>query len=357
MHAGTVRLIYRLALEGDGTSCSMGVKNIVACLNQRRILTRGGGRWGIGRVHRILTRTTYVGRHDFNKRAKDKTLKPTSEILTGNVPPLIEQATFDALQAHLRARNQKVTPAHVVSGPTLLSGICFCADCGGAMTLRTGKGGRHRYDACSIKARQGETGCKGRSIPMDKLDNLVAEHIADRLPQPGRLKVQRFARKARERIRIDGGGYRRDHLRALAQRVEVADREVRILRSKSNLLHTLTAAAGAKPATPCVRSSVLSGGRGGIRTHEGALPPAGFQDRCLKPLGHPSLPPFESRAPRHIANGACGRDSVAATARRSAEVPATGRALLEVLTTTVPRRRRRTTGPGPAKSFFRTHRT
>ena len=66
--------------------------------------------------------------------------------------------------------------------------------------------------------------------------------------------VQRFARTARERIRIDGCGYRRDHLRALAQRVEVADREVRILGSKSNLLQTLTAAAGAKPATPGVRT-------------------------------------------------------------------------------------------------------
>jgi hypothetical protein len=32
------------------------------------------------------------------------------------------------------------------------------------------------------------------------------------------------------------------------------------------------------------------GGRGEIRTHEGAEPPAGFQDRCLKPLGHPSGP-------------------------------------------------------------------
>ena len=50
--------------------------------------------------------------------------------------------------------------------------------------------------------------------------------------------VQKFARTARERIRIDGGGYRRDHLRALAQRVEVADREVRIVGSKSNLLQT-----------------------------------------------------------------------------------------------------------------------
>ncbi|MGH6955758.1 MAG: recombinase family protein, partial [Caulobacteraceae bacterium] len=69
--------------------------------------------------------------------------------------------------------------------------------------------------------------------------------------------VQRFARTAREHIRIDGGGYRRDHLRALAQRVEVADREVRIIGSKSNLLQTLTAAAGVKSATRGVRSSVL----------------------------------------------------------------------------------------------------
>jgi hypothetical protein len=44
---------------------------------------------------------------------------------------------------------------------------------------------------------------------------------------------------------------------ALAQRVEVTDREVRIIGSKSNLLQTLTAGAGAKPATPGVRSPVL----------------------------------------------------------------------------------------------------
>ncbi len=41
--------------------------------------------------------------------------------------------------------NPKVTPARIVSGPTLLTGICFCAKCAGAMTLRTGKGNRYRY--------------------------------------------------------------------------------------------------------------------------------------------------------------------------------------------------------------------
>ena len=53
--------------------------------------------------------------------------------------------------------------------------------------------------------------------------------------------LRRFAETARQRIRLEGGGYRRDHLRAFAQRVEVADGEVRIMGSKSRLLQTLTA--------------------------------------------------------------------------------------------------------------------
>ena len=380
LHADTVRLIYRLALEGDGTSGPMGVKNITAHLNRQRIFTRDGGRWGIGQVHRILTRATYVGRHEFNKRGKTKELKPVSEVIAVAVPPLIDQATFDAVQAHLRARNPKVTPARVVSGPTLLTGICFCADCGGAMTLRTGKGGRYRYYTCSIKARQGETGCKGRSIPMEKLDNLVASHLEDRLLQPDRLEevlasvldrrqerterrcehiaelnkraaetdlrlkrlydaietgvadlddpalkeriaglkairdqaqadadraqalaesaaqqaitpamVQKFARTARERIRIDGGGYRREHLRALAQRVEVADGEVRIMGSKGDLLRTLAVAADVKSATARVPSFVLNWRRGWDSNPRYACTHNGFRDRPNRPLWHLSV--------------------------------------------------------------------
>ena len=68
--------------------------------------------------------------------------------------------------------------------------------------------------------------------------------------------VAAFARMARERIRLPGGGYRRDHLRALAQRVEVADREVRIMGSRGELLRTLAAAAGVKSAPSGVPSSV-----------------------------------------------------------------------------------------------------
>jgi site-specific DNA recombinase len=44
--------------------------------------------------------------------------------------------------------------------------------------------------------------------------------------------LKTFARAARKRRRTDGGGYRRGHLRALTQRVEVDKKELRIMGSK-----------------------------------------------------------------------------------------------------------------------------
>ncbi|HEX9590115.1 MAG TPA: recombinase family protein [Bradyrhizobium sp.] len=187
--AETVRLIFRLAWEGDGTSGAMGVKSITKHLNAAGIRTRDGGRWGIDAVHKVLTRTTYIGRHRFNTKFwKTRERKPEAEIIEMAVPPIIEVAEFEAVQALLKSRSPALTAPRIVSGPTLLTGICFCAACGMAMTLRTGKSGRYRYYTCSTKARQGETGCRGRTVPMEKLDKLVADHIEHRLLQPSRLE-------------------------------------------------------------------------------------------------------------------------------------------------------------------------
>ena len=339
IQAETVRSIFRFAREGNGSSGPMGVKSIAKHLNEARIRTRDGGRWGVDAVHKVLTRTTYIGRHRFNtKYWKTRERKPEAEVVEMIVPPIIDVAEFEAVQTLLKARSPAMTAPRVVSGPTLLTGICFCAACGGAMTLRTGKSGRYRYYTCCTKARQGETGCKGRTIPMDKLDSVVAEHIEHRLLQPKRLEqilsrvldrreelaerrtahiaelrkraseaeaklkrlyyaiedgiadvsdpmlkervtelkavrdqaradaeraegaldrlgpcitpqaLKTFASQARKRMRIEGGGYRRDHLRALAQRIEVDAKEVRIMGSKSELLRTLVAASSAKTA-------------------------------------------------------------------------------------------------------------
>ncbi len=58
------------------------------------------------------------------------------------------------------------------------------------MTLRTGtskSGATHRYYTCSTYARQGKTACKGRSIPMAKLDDLVTDSLVDQLFEPRHL--------------------------------------------------------------------------------------------------------------------------------------------------------------------------
>jgi len=59
-----------------------------------------------------------------------------AEIVEMAVPPIIEAADFEAVQFLLKSRSPALTAPRVVSGPTLLTGICFCAACGKAMTLR-----------------------------------------------------------------------------------------------------------------------------------------------------------------------------------------------------------------------------
>jgi hypothetical protein len=86
------------------------------------------------------------------------------------------------------------TPCASVSGPPEIAGMRGVIGRAGlrawpnAMTLRTGKSGRYKYYTCSTKAREGETCCKGHTVPMEKLDSVVAEHIEQRLLQPKRLE-------------------------------------------------------------------------------------------------------------------------------------------------------------------------
>ncbi|WP_454850465.1 recombinase family protein [Rhizobium binxianense] len=351
IHAETVRLIYRLALTGDGTSGPLGIKSITTHLNDRNIRTRDGGRWGIAAVHQILTRTTYIGQHRFNTHDhKTRAPKPEAEHAIMKVPPIITEAEFKTVQEVLRSRSPKWVAPRTVSGPILLTGICFCASCGGAMTLRTGKGsagGMYRYYTCSTTARQGKKGCGGLSVPMDKLDRAVADHLEWRILDPHRLtmmmdqllerreewterrrghiaelrkrqaeaeaklkrlyeaienglvnmadpslkdriaeltairdqsqadadrataavdrlgpeitseSLRRFALAARRKLKNEDGTYRRDHLRALAQRVEVVSKsEIRLMGSKTELLRTLAAAASVQSAAGDVRSFI-----------------------------------------------------------------------------------------------------
>jgi site-specific DNA recombinase len=193
VEAETVRLIFKLYLLGDGSSGALGVKEIVKWLNARGYRTRRGKSFGVGQLHKLLTNTVYIGRWKFNQTSsKTRRRKADEEVVEIPVPAIIELDLFEQVQRQLHARSPKRQAPRVTTGPILLTGLAVCATCRGGMMLRTGtsKGGRiYRYYTCANCATKGKTACKGRSVPMDKLDSLVTDHLLERLFKPERIAL------------------------------------------------------------------------------------------------------------------------------------------------------------------------
>ena len=93
------------------------------------------------------------------------------------------------------------------------------------MTIRTGKGGRYRYYTCSMKARQGVMACEGMTVAMERLDDLVANYLAERLLDPDRLEEVLSEVLDRRQERSDR---RREHIAELNRRA--AETELRLKR-------------------------------------------------------------------------------------------------------------------------------
>ena len=188
--AEIVRLIFDLYRFGDGRNGPLGVKGIAKHLNEAGERQRHGARFTTKTVHEILTRTTYTGRHYFNRAdSKTRKEKPRREWIELAVPPVVEESAFEEVRALLKSRRPTETPPRVVNGPTLLTGLATCATCGGGMTLRTGKSGRYRYYTCATCVRKGKTACKGRSVPMATLDGIVTDELLRRLFTPERVET------------------------------------------------------------------------------------------------------------------------------------------------------------------------
>ena len=56
------------------------------------------------------------------------------------------------------------------------------------MTLSTGKSGAYRYYKCSSRSGQGNHACTSKNLPMEKLDGIVLNQIANTVLQPERLQ-------------------------------------------------------------------------------------------------------------------------------------------------------------------------
>jgi site-specific DNA recombinase len=296
--AEVVRLMFQLFLEGHDASGPMGIKALTAWLNARGYQTRNGGCWGVGQIHHILTNPVYAGRRRFNHvEHRTGRKKPESEHIYSDAPPILEASVFDRVQAMLKARNPRVAAPRVVTGPILLTGLAHCAGCGGAMTLRTGTsrtGEVYRYYTCATQARKGKSGCKGRSIRMDKLDILVTCHLADRLLKPERLVEMLSAlaaRRAEKEVALD------NRIESLERETADADGRLRrlyrlveegVCELDDALKERVTALRAARQAAKTALDRLRNDGRATIRLGPGMI--AAFGERMRAQITSGEVP-------------------------------------------------------------------
>ena len=186
-------MIFRLYTEGDKQTGALGIKSTVKWLNERGYRTRKGSTFGIGPIYAILKNACYAtGKWPYGRRnSRTGDLHDPSTIVEIDIPAIIPGELFEKAQTKLSLNNPKVTAPRIVNGPTLLTGLAVCASCGSGMT-RTGTARAHRsyrYYTCAGCHQKGKSVCKGRHIPMEKLDTLVVENIKSKLFAPDRMSA------------------------------------------------------------------------------------------------------------------------------------------------------------------------
>ena len=131
-----------------------------------------------------------MGDYVFNKKdMKAQQIKPADQWIQVSIDPIIDRQVFAAVAAKRHQRSPAVTPARVVTTPTLLTGLLRCQNCGASMTTATGKGGRYQYYKCNTRISRGAGACRTPPVNMQKMDNLVLTAFADKVLTPERLKA------------------------------------------------------------------------------------------------------------------------------------------------------------------------
>ncbi len=183
-----VKRIFQLYLHGNERG-QMGAKEIATYLNDKNISLRAT-KWNRGRVHEVLINKAYIGEYYFNKtNNKTGEVKPSSEWIKVDIPPIIEAETFEGVAMRRNARAPANVPPRLVNSPTLLTGLLKCGKCGAGMTTATGKGGRYRYYKCNTRIGQGNHLCSMPAISIDKLDQIVLSNLADKVFTPERVSI------------------------------------------------------------------------------------------------------------------------------------------------------------------------
>lgn len=167
--AGKVRRLFLRYAEGTASLKSLRAEAVAEGLT-----TRMGRKPAVNEVHAILRNPVYHG-----------LIRWGGEEHPGTQDPLVDEATFDRVQAVMEGRNQtKAKPA--AARDFLYRGLLTCGACGCQVSAQSTKG--HRYYACT-----GARGCSRKGVREETITEAIATKLSGMSIRPEVLEVLRSA--------------------------------------------------------------------------------------------------------------------------------------------------------------------
>ena len=174
--AEIVKRIYADFLSGKG------IEAIMKSLNESGVLTQQGFTWHRSAVMRILRNYTYTGNLLLQTKYRENHLTKKTLVNHGELPqyhatdthdPIIDMATFEAVQAEIARRAEKYTKPHKRKEYPF-SGIMTCAICGKHYRRKTTPTGP--VWICSTYNTSGKKVCASKAIPEPTLIALAEKN-------------------------------------------------------------------------------------------------------------------------------------------------------------------------------------
>jgi site-specific DNA recombinase len=129
---------------------------------------RGGRPFDKPALHTLLTNPIYAGK-----------IKHKDLMFDGEHEPIIEQKTFDSVQAMLKAHGRGKGNGLTNKYGALLKGLVYCGACNKAMvhTMANRETKRYRYYTCLKAIKNGWDSCPSKSLPAAELESAVIDQI------------------------------------------------------------------------------------------------------------------------------------------------------------------------------------
>ena len=224
--ATVVRRIFDLYVQEGLT-----MNAVARRLDAEGIPPRHADRWPTATVAVVLRNEAYVGKAAYLKtvgtggparrnrtgrrqagrvrRTTGRTARRREDWIELPVPAIIEAVVFERAQRR-RAENRRFSPRRTTE-PTLLQGLCVCAECGYAMGRQSGSGGRsgprHYYRCHGIDAWRRPQGavCDNPPARAGELDAAVWKAVLGLLGDPElvRSEIERRLAAAHDTARHD----------------------------------------------------------------------------------------------------------------------------------------------------------